>query len=72
VIQRADLANYLQDYLACGDFSDYAPNGLQVEGVSTIKILCTAVTASEDIIKKAIALKADALLVHHGYFWRGE
>jgi dinuclear metal center YbgI/SA1388 family protein len=72
MIQRGVLANYLQDYLACKDFFDYAPNGLQIEGVSTIKRVCTAVTASEDIIKKSMVMKADALLVHHGYFWQGE
>ncbi len=72
MIVRDDLVVYLQDYLSCDDFNDYAPNGLQVEGISTINRICTAVTASEGIIKKAIALKADAILTHHGYFWRGE
>ena len=72
VITRDKLALYLHDYLACDSFNDYAPNGLQVEGSDTIKKICTAVTASDDVIKKAAAQKADALLVHHGYFWRGE
>ena len=72
MITRDKLALYLHDYLACDSFNDYAPNGLQVEGSDTIKKICTAVTASDDVIKKAAAQKADALLVHHGYFWRGE
>ena len=72
MISRIDLARYLHDYLACDSFNDYAPNGLQVEGRSAVKRICTAVTASYDVIAKAAALDADALLVHHGFFWRGE
>ncbi|AHE67455.1 Nif3-like dinuclear metal center hexameric protein [Legionella oakridgensis] len=72
MITRDKLAIYLRDYLACDNFNDYAPNGLQIEGKETIGLICTAVTASEEIIHKALALQADALLVHHGYFWQGE
>ena len=72
MISRTDLACYLEDYLACKLYQDYAPNGLQIEGRSAIKRICTAVTASQNIIERAVAWKADALLVHHGYFWRGE
>lgn len=67
-----DLAAYLHELLACANFDDYAPNGLQIEGAKHIKCLCTAVTASLDAINRAVELQADALLVHHGYFWRGE
>jgi len=72
VITRIELAAYLRNLLACDSFTDYAPNGLQVEGKASIAVICTAVTASADAIREAIRLKADALLVHHGYFWRGE
>ncbi|KTC65737.1 putative NIF3-like protein 1 (plasmid) [Legionella adelaidensis] len=72
MIKREDLNHYLQDYLSCDLFSDYAPNGLQIEGKENIEHICTAVTASADVIQSAVALQADALLVHHGYFWRGE
>ncbi|GEM78560.1 Nif3-like dinuclear metal center hexameric protein [Vibrio superstes] len=51
---------------------DYAPNGLQVEGSKTINKVVTGVTASQSLIDKAIELGADAILVHHGYFWKGE
>lgn len=54
------------------DFRDYCPNGLQVEGKSQIIKLLSGVTASQALIDAAIAEKADALLVHHGYFWQGE
>jgi len=53
-------------------FKDYAPNGLQLEGSHKINKLATAVTASLDVIKRAVDMNADAVLVHHGYFWRGE
>jgi len=72
VITRDELAVYLDDFLACKSFNDYAPNGVQIAGMPTINHICTAVTASQDVINKAVTLQADALLVHHGYFWRGE
>lgn len=53
-------------------FQDYCPNGLQIEGRCEVKRLATAVTASQDVIARAVAVQADALLVHHGYFWKGE
>lgn len=66
------LSSYLDEFLNCALYADSAPNGMQVEGKKEIKRLCTAVTASEEAITKAIDWQADALLVHHGYFWRGE
>lgn len=51
---------------------DYCPNGLQVEGKKTVKKIVTGVTASQALIEAAIDAKADAILVHHGYFWKGE
>lgn len=72
MINREELADYLDELLSCSAFSDYSPNGIQVEGVAEIKRICTAVTASIDVINEAILREADALLVHHGYFWRGE
>ncbi len=72
MILRDALADYLHDFLLCDDFMDYAPNGVQVEGANEISHLCTAVTASADVIKRAAEFGAEALLVHHGYFWKGE
>lgn len=72
MIQRKDLASYLEDFLKTAQYNDYAPNGIQIEGKESIKRIATAVTASEEVISKAVAWQADALLVHHGYFWRGE
>jgi len=71
-MERAALENYLADFLQVPDFQDYCPNGLQVEGRAEVGCLVTGVTASSALIEAAVAEGADALLVHHGYFWRGE
>jgi dinuclear metal center YbgI/SA1388 family protein len=52
--------------------SDYCPNGLQIEGSSEVKKIISGVTASQALIDEAVARNADLLLVHHGYFWKGE
>ncbi|MCC6916678.1 Nif3-like dinuclear metal center hexameric protein [Nitrosomonas sp.] len=66
------LENYLNSLLAIQQFRDYCPNGLQVEGRASIQILISGVTASQALIEAALDLHADAIIVHHGYFWRGE
>ena len=72
LIYRDDLAKYLAETLDINRFNDFCPNGLQVEGRNEIRTLVTGVTASLALIEAAIAIGADAILVHHGYFWRGE
>jgi dinuclear metal center YbgI/SA1388 family protein len=71
-MQRAELDIYLQHYLDVARFSDYCPNGLQVEGAPCVERIVTGVTASLELLTAAIAANAQAVLVHHGYFWRGE
>ncbi|WP_296242424.1 MULTISPECIES: Nif3-like dinuclear metal center hexameric protein [unclassified Psychrobacter] len=66
------LTTFCDDYLSADAFKDYAPNGLQVDGGRPIKRIITGVTACEALIDAAIADNADALMVHHGYFWKGE
>ena len=72
MVSQKELEQYLSSYLKVSDFQDYAPNGLQVSGCSEIKTIVSATTASLEAIEAAIEFKADALLVHHGYFWKGE
>lgn len=72
MIERGALLAYLSELLEVHQFKDYAPNGLQVEGRDTIARLVTGVTASRALIEAAVAFGADAVLVHHGYFWKGE
>lgn len=67
-----DLDRYLNQLLEPEAFMDYCPNGLQVEGRRPVNKLVTGVTASQDFLDAAIAVGADAVLVHHGYFWKGE
>jgi len=72
MIEIHDLAGHCDALLAAADFSDYCPNGLQVEGGRPVRRLITGVTASQALIDAAIAAGGDALLVHHGFFWKGE
>lgn len=67
-----EIIQWCNDTLKTHEFKDYAPNGLQIEGKSEVKKIVCAVTASQDAIDAAIAQQADLLLVHHGYFWKGE
>jgi dinuclear metal center YbgI/SA1388 family protein len=67
-----DLNNYLNALLQPERFGDYCPNGLQVEGKHEINNIVTGVTASMALLEAALQVNADAVLVHHGYFWRGE
>ncbi|MDR3413716.1 MAG: Nif3-like dinuclear metal center hexameric protein [Formivibrio sp.] len=71
-VVRNELENYIGQLLSVAHFSDYAPNGLQVEGRLQISRIATGVTASLAMIDAALAQGADALLVHHGYFWKNE
>ena len=68
----SDLEKYLNELLQPGQIKDYAPNGLQIQGSDQITKIVTGVTASQALIDLAIVEKADALLVHHGYFWKNE
>lgn len=72
MVNRDELIAYCDVFLESGTYQDYAPNGLQVAGRGTIGTLVSGVTASGALIEAAIDLKADTLLVHHGWFWRGE
>jgi len=72
MISRIEFSAYMDALLEPNRFKDYCPNGLQVAGCEQIKTLVTGVTASQALIDAAIGLGADTILVHHGYFWRGE
>ncbi len=71
-MQRDELIQYLDQFLESGRFRDYCPNGLQVEGRPEISRIALGVSASAELIERAIAWNADALLVHHGLFWTGD
>lgn len=67
-----ELEASLNQLLDISRFHDYCPNGLQVEGRNEVFTIVSGVTASVRLLQAAIAAQADAILVHHGYFWRGE
>jgi dinuclear metal center YbgI/SA1388 family protein len=72
LVSRTELLNALDGALQPHLFKDYGPNGLQVEGRTQVGRLVTGVTASLALIDAAIEAQADAVLVHHGLFWRGQ
>lgn len=71
-MQLAELSDYIGRLLEVSRFRDYCPNGVQVEGRAEIKRIATGVTASQRLLDAATAWGADAIIVHHGYFWRNE
>jgi dinuclear metal center YbgI/SA1388 family protein len=71
-IDARDLAVWLDDTLQTARFKDYCPNGLQVEGKTHVGHIITGVTASEALLRAAVERQADAVLVHHGWFWKNE
>lgn len=71
-MRRDNFLARLNEWLQPELVSDYCPNGLQIEGANTIRKIVTGVTASQALIDAAIASEADTILVHHGYFWKGE
>lgn len=71
-VPRDQLLAYLDDYMDAGAGRDYCPNGLQVEGRREIGKIVTAVSACLPLFQQAREAGADAILVHHGIFWRGE
>ncbi|WP_424409929.1 Nif3-like dinuclear metal center hexameric protein [Pasteurella sp. PK-2025] len=71
-MNNLELEQILNQKLNALAISDYAPNGLQVEGKKDIKKIITGVTASQALIEYAVSQHADAILVHHGYFWKSE
>jgi len=66
------IVEYTNELLSISQFNDYCPNGLQVQGREDVQRLIGGVTASLDLLDAAIEQRADAILVHHGYFWKGE
>jgi dinuclear metal center YbgI/SA1388 family protein len=71
-VTNLELKTYLDRLLRVGEINDYCPNGMQVEGGEHINKIVTGVTASQALLDSAIEANADAILVHHGYFWKGE
>lgn len=71
-ITPTELTSFCDTYLQAGEFTDYCPNGLQVDADTPISKIITGVTACQALIDEAVRQNAQAILVHHGYFWKGE
>lgn len=71
-MQLKELEHYTCGLLELSRFRDYSPNGLQVEGRAEVRRIVTGVSANLALLEQAIANGADAILVHHGYFWKSE
>ena len=72
MVSLASLLEFSNEILQPNQFQDYCPNGLQVEGRSEVRKIVSGVTACQALLDQAINAGADMVLVHHGYFWRGD
>ncbi|CNI19172.1 MULTISPECIES: type 2 GTP cyclohydrolase I [Yersinia] len=71
-MRNTELETLINTKLDIAAFQDYAPNGLQVEGREEVRRIVTGVTASQALLDAAVEQQADAIVVHHGYFWKNE
>ena len=71
-MELSRLVSYIQEILQPERFSDYCPNGLQIQGCPDVLKIVSGVTASMDLLQAAADAGADAVLVHHGFFWKNE
>ena len=69
-MKRNKLTKYLNELLECDRYKDYGPNGLQIEGTSEINKVGFAVSATRESVELAVAENVDALICHHGLFWK--
>jgi len=72
MVKLNELVSHCDDLLEVYRFHDYCPNGLQIQGKDQVETIVSGVTACQALIDAAIEQQADAILVHHGYFWKGE
>lgn len=71
-MNNSELERLINEKLNSSAISDFAPNGLQVEGREDIRKIITGVTACQALLDEAVRQQADAIIVHHGYFWKSE
>ena len=72
MVNRQTLVEHCAELLGVHAFEDYCPNGLQIQGKDEIAKIVSGVSANQALIDQAIDLGADAILVHHGFFWKNE
>ena len=72
MVETRALVDYANGLLEIDALRDYSPNGLQVEGRAHVARLMSGVTACHALLERAAEWGADAVLVHHGWFWKNE
>ncbi len=72
MVKLSELVTYTNSLLNISQYKDYCPNGLQIEGKTNIETIVSGVTANLALVDAAIEMQADAVIVHHGYFWKGD
>ena len=72
MIARKILEEWLNGYLDVDKIADYLPNGLQIEGKDSVAKIVTAVSINLEVVEAALENKADAIIVHHGMFWKSD
>ncbi|HTE64531.1 MAG TPA: Nif3-like dinuclear metal center hexameric protein [Solirubrobacteraceae bacterium] len=68
--QIGELIALLDVWLSPGDYEDLGPNGLQVPAAGEVERVVTGVTAQRALFDRAVAERAQLVLVHHGLFWK--
>jgi dinuclear metal center YbgI/SA1388 family protein len=68
-VHLREVVGYLDRTLEIDRFNDFAPNGLQVEGAMEVECVVTGVSASAELIGRAVERRADLIVVHHGLVW---
>lgn len=71
-VELTEVLSFCDELLQPAQFNDYCPNGLQVQGKPLIRRIVSGVTACKALLEAASARQADLVLVHHGYFWKGD
>ncbi|QJC29761.1 Nif3-like dinuclear metal center hexameric protein [Enterobacteriaceae endosymbiont of Plateumaris pusilla] len=71
-MNNIELEKIINEKLNSNNINDYVPNGLQIEGKNNITNIIIGVSACQDLLDRAVSKKADAIIVHHGYFWKNE
>lgn len=70
--RRDTVVRFLDEYLDTAGFKDGSWNGLQFEGRDEVRKIMFAVDAGVETFERAVADKADMVVVHHGHFWSGQ
>ncbi len=65
----AEIVTFLDHLLEPERFRDVALNGLQVPGADRVERVATGVSATRELLERAVAADAQLVLVHHGLFW---